>query len=56
MRVLTAADLQRLPPSISSIAADLISNVTDGVFSNGALPRFRTVSVIFEEKQRYTTL
>uniref|UniRef100_A0A915EXU3 L-serine ammonia-lyase n=1 Tax=Echinococcus canadensis TaxID=519352 RepID=A0A915EXU3_9CEST len=51
VRVLTAADLQRLPPSVSSIMADVISNVTDGVFGTGAQPRFKTVSVILEEKQ-----
>ncbi|KAL5969036.1 L-serine dehydratase/L-threonine deaminase [Taenia solium] len=55
MRVLAAVDLQRLPPSISSVAADVVSNVTDGVFSNGVLPRFKTVSVIFEEKQSCDT-
>ncbi|VDM33290.1 unnamed protein product [Hydatigera taeniaeformis] len=51
MRVLTVTDLQRLPPSVSSVAADIIASVTDGVFGNGPPARYKTVSVIFEEKQ-----
>ena len=52
MRIVTAADLQKLPANVSSAVADIVTSAPDTFLTVNAQPKFKTVSIIFEDKQR----